>query len=81
MTKTSAEGRHLVQSPLALLSTRALVVDGEVRVLSIEEWESVAETASILSDSAAMEGLRLGITQLERGEGIPWEQLKAELGL
>lgn len=53
-------------------------------VLAVMPWElyeSLMETLEILGDEELMADLRQGIKEAEEGKGIPWEQVKAELGL
>jgi antitoxin YefM len=53
-------------------------------VLAILPWdlyESIMETLEILGDEEQMAALREGIAALERGETVPWEDMKAEFGL
>jgi PHD/YefM family antitoxin component YafN of YafNO toxin-antitoxin module len=48
-------------------------------VLPWDTYESIIETLEILSDKELMASVREGIEQVERGEFIPWEDVKAEL--
>jgi antitoxin YefM len=50
-------------------------------VLSWDLYESVVETMEIMSDPEMMAAFRQGVKELEEGKGIPWEQVKRELGL
>ncbi|GAX39311.1 putative prevent-host-death family protein [Tolypothrix sp. NIES-4075] len=49
--------------------------------LSFEQYESLLETLSILSDRNFANQLQESITQAERGEIISWEEAKAKLGI
>lgn len=49
--------------------------------LRFEQYESLLETLSILSNRAEAERLQESIAQGERGETISWENAKAKLGL
>ncbi|WP_026731747.1 type II toxin-antitoxin system Phd/YefM family antitoxin [Fischerella sp. PCC 9605] len=49
--------------------------------LSFEQYESLLETLSILSDREFAPSLQESIAQAERGETIGWEEAKAKLGL
>ncbi len=49
--------------------------------LSFEQYESLLETLSILSDRNFANQLQESITQAERGETISWEEAKAKLGI
>ena len=50
-------------------------------VLSWDLYESVIETMEIMSDPEMMAAFRQGVKEMEEGKGIPWEQVKKELGL
>lgn len=50
-------------------------------VLPWELYEALLETLEIASDPEAMAALRQSLTELRSGQTIPWEQVKAELGL
>lgn len=49
--------------------------------LSFEQYESLLETLSILSDRSFANQLQESITQAERRETISWEEAKAKLGI
>lgn len=49
--------------------------------MSYEQFESLIETFSILSDESFTKGLQKSITQAEKGETIHWEEAKKKLGL
>jgi antitoxin YefM len=49
-------------------------------VLSWDLYESVVETMEIMSDPEMMAAFRQGVKEMEEGKGIPWEQVKKELG-
>ena len=49
--------------------------------LSFEQYESLLETLSILSDRNFANQLQESIAQAERGEIISWEEAKAKLGI
>lgn len=50
-------------------------------VLSWELYESITETLEILGDLELMAALRQSAQEIARGETIPWETVKAELGV
>ncbi|MDQ6601162.1 MAG: type II toxin-antitoxin system Phd/YefM family antitoxin [Chloroflexota bacterium] len=50
-------------------------------VLSWELYESITETLEILGDPELMAALRQSAQEIARGETIPWETVKAELGV
>jgi prevent-host-death family protein len=49
--------------------------------MSYEQFESLLETLSILSDAKFAQRLQESIAQAERGEAISWEDAKVKLGL
>jgi PHD/YefM family antitoxin component YafN of YafNO toxin-antitoxin module len=53
-------------------------------VLALLPWElfqSIVETMEIMSDPELMESIRHGIKDVEEGNLVPIEQVKAELGI
>ena len=50
-----------------------------VAVVPIDEYESLEETAEILSDPGTIEALDEGIGELARGEEVTLEDLRVEL--
>ena len=58
-------------------------IDGErpLAIMSWDDYESLTETLEILGDSEAMDGLRRADAQITAGEGRPFEDAAAELGL
>jgi prevent-host-death family protein len=50
-------------------------------LMSLEDLEALEETLEILSDAAEVAAIREGLAELDRGEGIPLEQVQRELGL
>jgi PHD/YefM family antitoxin component YafN of YafNO toxin-antitoxin module len=53
-------------------------------VLAIMAWdlyESLVESLEVLGDACLTADVRAGLRQLERGEGIRWEQAKEKLRL
>lgn len=53
-------------------------------VLAVMQWdlyEAIIETLEVLGDEEQMKALRQGIKELHEGKLIPWEDVKAELGL
>ncbi|MEA5534728.1 type II toxin-antitoxin system Phd/YefM family antitoxin [Crocosphaera sp. XPORK-15E] len=49
--------------------------------MSYEQFESLQETISILSDATFARQLQESIAQAEKGETISWEDAKTQLGL
>ncbi len=50
-------------------------------VLPWEVFESLMETLEVLSDPEAMAAIRVSNEEAAAGQSVPWEQVKAELGL
>ncbi len=50
-------------------------------VMSWELYESLIETMEIMGDPELMANIRQGIREIEAGKGIPFEQVKQDLGL
>lgn len=48
-------------------------------IVPIDEYEALEETADILSDPDALAALETGLAQIERGETVTLEELRAEL--
>jgi len=48
-------------------------------LVSPDDLEELEETLAIMSDPELLAGLRQGGQELARGEGVPYEQVKAEL--
>ena len=48
-------------------------------LISPDDLESLEETLEIMSDPQLMAKIREGESALARGEGVPWEQVRAEL--
>lgn len=51
-------------------------------VMALMSWglfEAITETMDIMGDPEAMANLKMGIQQIEQGEGRPWGDIKAEL--
>ncbi|MBI4749234.1 MAG: type II toxin-antitoxin system Phd/YefM family antitoxin [Acidobacteria bacterium] len=72
---------QFAQSPE--MGTLAITQHGKpvLAVMSWELYESLIETMEILSDPELMANIRQGIREIEEGKGIPFEQVKQELGL
>lgn len=49
--------------------------------ISYEQYESIMETLSILTDQTFAHKLQQSILQMQRGETISWENAKAKLGI
>ncbi len=49
-------------------------------LMSASEYESWKETTEIMADPELMKAIREGEKELDEGKGIPWEEVKKELG-
>jgi antitoxin YefM len=54
--------------------------DKTAMLMSQEEYESYKETEEILADPQLMKDLKEAEQEIAEGKGIPWEQVKRELG-
>ena len=50
-------------------------------ILPWELYESLEETLAILGDEELMTALRQSLAEAAAGRTVPWEEVKAELGL
>lgn len=50
-------------------------------IMSVAEYESIQETNEIMNDPKLMRDIKQGEKEIEEGKGIPWEDVKKELGL
>lgn len=53
-------------------------------VLAVMPWElyeAIVETLEVMGDEELMAALRRSIEEVAAGKGIPWETVKADLGL
>jgi len=48
-------------------------------LIPVDEYAALEETAELLSDPAALAAIEEGLGELERGETVPLEALRAEL--
>ena len=70
---------RLAREPQAVTVTRR----GEpvLAILPWELYETLEETLAILGDEELTAELRQSLREAEAGETIPWETVKADLGL
>ncbi len=73
----------LVDKANKLLDEYIITVNGKPTaiLMSIQEYESWKETTEIMSDPGLMKAIRQGEKEIDEGKGIPWEEVKKELGL
>ncbi len=50
-------------------------------IMAWEDYEAILETLEILSDNEATEQLRRSIKEVKAGKTIPWQKVKARLGV
>ena len=50
-------------------------------LMSWELYESIVETLDVLSDEDLVPALRQALEDVREGRTVPWEDVKAELGL
>jgi antitoxin YefM len=48
-------------------------------LIPIDEYESLEETAELLSDPRALESIATGLAEIERGETVTLDELREEL--
>ena len=46
----------------------------------LETIESLEETLEILQDKELMASFRRGVQEMNEGKGVPWEEVKREMG-
>ena len=58
-------------------------IDGErpLAILAWDDYEALVETLEILDDPETMDALRRANAQIEAGEGRPFEDVAAKLGI
>lgn len=73
----------LVDKINKLLDEYIITVNGKPAavLMSVQEYESWKETTEIMSDPGLMKAIRQGEKEIDEGKGIPWEEVKKELGL
>lgn len=48
-------------------------------LVPVDEYEALEETAEILSDPETLAAIEAGLAQAERGETVPFEEIRREL--
>lgn len=48
-------------------------------LIPVDEYEALEETAEILSDPETVAAIETGLADFERGDFVPWEDVKREL--
>ena len=83
ITKARDELTTLVANAQKKLEDYTITVNGTPAavLMSYEEFEARRETDEILADKKLMKSIRQGEKELAEGKGMPWEEVKKELGL
>lgn len=87
LEQAQEELKRLAEAPAADAHEQVVAVTGSgkteplLAILPWELYESLIETIEVLQDQELMAAIREGLEAIERGETIPWEQVKAEPGL
>ena len=83
ITKAREELPTLVDRASKRMDDYIITVNGvpQAIIMSVAEYESWQETNEIMNDPKLMRDIRLGEKEIEEGKGIPWEDVKKELGL
>ena len=82
ITKAREDLTKLVNNASKRLDEYVITVNGSPAavLISAAEYESWKETNEIMSDPQLMKDIRQGEKELNAGRGIPWEDVKKELG-
>lgn len=83
ITKAREELPTLVDRASKRMDDYIITVNGvpQAVIMSVAEYESWQETNEIMNDPKLMRDIRQGEKEIEEGKGIPWEDVKKELGL
>lgn len=83
ITKARNELPTLVDNAKRKLSEYVITVKGSPAavLISAAEYESWKETNEILADKALVKAIKQGEREIKAGKGIPWKDVKKELGL
>ncbi len=82
ITKAREDLTKLVNNANKRLDEYVITVNGSPAavLISAAEYESLKETLEIMSDPKLMKDIREGEKELNEGKGIPWDNVKKELG-
>lgn len=82
ITKARENLTKLVDNADKKLEEYIITVNGSPAAvfISAAEYESWKETNEIMSDPQLMEDIRQGEKEIAEGKGMPWEDVKKELG-
>ena len=82
ITKARENLTSLVDNAKKKLDEYIITVNGSPAavIISAEEYESWKETNEIMSDPKLLKAIRQGEKEIKEGKGIPWEEVKKDLG-
>lgn len=83
ITQARADLPSLVDNAKRKMDEYVITVNGvpEAVLMSHDEYESLMETLDIMGDTELMKSIKEAEKELERGEGVDWEDVKKELNL
>lgn len=83
ITKAREDLTSLVENVSKKLDEYIITVNGSPAavLISSAEYESWQETNEIMSNPKLMRDIKQGEKEIKEGKGIPWEDVKKELGL
>ena len=82
ITKAREDLTKIVENARKKLDEYVITVNGSPAavIISAEEYESWKETNEIMSDPGLMKAIKQGEKEIKEGKGIPWEEVKKDLG-
>jgi len=82
ITKAREDLTKIVENARKKLDEYVITVNGSPAavIISAEEYESWKETNEIMSDPKLVKAIKQGEKEIKEGKGIPWEEVKKELG-
>ena len=82
ITKARENLTSLVDNAKKKLDEYIITVNGSPAavIISAEEYESWKETNEIMADPALLKAIKQGQKEIKEGKGIPWEEVKKDLG-
>lgn len=83
ITKAREDLTNLVANAKKKFNEYIITVNGSPAavLISADEYESWKETNEIMADPALLKAIKLSEKEFKQGKGIPWEEVKKELGL
>ena len=82
ITKAREDLTKIVENARKKLDEYVITVNGSPAavIISAEEYESWKETNEIMSDPKLVKAIKQGEKEIKEGKGIPWEEVKKDLG-